>query len=185
MFIVCVFLSVPHNKFYKVTDVISPCKILLGDKYFYTDNLTCFDAIYSEHNKILAKELGITEDEAFLLGNSAKNWATKLLKYRKVYIKNGDLIYFKYSYRSKFLHSGFCIIDNKPYSQEAFNYRLEQIRKGKFCIFDLDTEKVFEINKENANKVKNFLVLHKSQILYYKNVFKIKKSLQKNLQKHH
>ena len=84
MFFVSFALFVPHEKTYKVAEVKSPVDIILEDGEFKTSDLDCFDGFYSQKNKSYANKLGITEDEAFVLGNLGKYWAENLIKNRKV-----------------------------------------------------------------------------------------------------
>ena len=170
---------IPRDKVYYVEEVKSPVEIKLSDnKVFKLNGLETFDDKYTEHNKALSQKLDISEEEAFVLGNLAKYWASGLIKNRKVLIKDDfDLIYYKYGYRGKFLYSGFCIVDSKPYYNEAFNKRLKQVRRGKYKVLDLDTEKVYELNDKEVNNLKNYIVIRKSHLMkdekknYVKNVF--------------
>lgn len=131
MFILCVIFIIPHDKLHKVVNVETPTKIILDNGVFTLEGLDCFDPEYSEHNKELAKHLGITEKEAFLLGNRGKDKFEILLKGHTVYIKDNDLVYSRYGYRDRFYYSGFCIKDFEPCSKDAFDYQLKSIRRKK------------------------------------------------------
>jgi len=166
IFIFIIVFQIPHDKVYRVVELKSPLEIKLsGNKDFKLNDLDSFDTRFSEKNKELSKSLNISEEEAFVLGNLAKYWASSLIRNRNVIIKdNNDLIYFKYSYRKKFMHSGFCIIDSKPYDSVVFERRLNEIRRAKYKILDLDTEKVYELNDKEAYNLKNFMVIRKSHL---------------------
>ena len=165
MFIVSFVLFVPHEKTYKVEDVISPIDIVLENGNFKINDFDCFDSFYSDKNKKLSKELGISEDEGFVLGNLGKYWAENLLKNRKVHIdKNGDLIYYKFGYKTKFMYSGFCIKDGKPFYKEAFDKKLQDIRQGNYKIVDTDNNLIYDLGKENQKQIKNYLVIRKSHL---------------------
>ena len=120
MFLTCSIFVVPHDKSFKVVDVISPTKIVIDETLFELNDLDCFDSKFTAHNKELAKRLNITETEAFLLGNLGKYKFENLLKGQNVLVKNDDLIYYRYGYRDKFFYSGFCIKDFEPCSKDAF-----------------------------------------------------------------
>lgn len=165
MFVLCALFLIPHDKTYKVDDVISPVSFVLNGKVFVFKDVTTFDSAYTLKNSELAKQLKITEDEAYILGHLGKYWASNLMKGRDVYIKNGeDLIYLKYSYYQKFLYSGFCIKDSKPYFQEGFDKKLKEIRRAKYQVLDLETERVYQINDKEVSKLKNYILIRKSHL---------------------
>lgn len=165
LFVIFVIFLVPHDKVYKVIKVKTPANIELNEKEFVFNDLTTFDSNFTNRNKDLARTLNITEVEAFVLGNLAKYWAENLMLGRKVIIKDSsDLVYFRYSYRSKFMYSGFCLIDAKPYSKDAFEKRLAEIRRAKYKVLDWDTEKVYELNDDKIKGLKNFIVVRQSHL---------------------
>lgn len=140
-FILGLIFLVPKDNEYKVIEVNSPGDFVLdsGINIKFND-YTTFDSWFTERNKSIAANLSISEEEAFILGNLGKYWAENLMKGRKVVAQDGDLIYYKYSYKTKFLYSGFCLFNSKPYNQEAFNKRLNAVRKGSYQVLDLDTD---------------------------------------------
>ena len=126
------------------------------------DDIQTFDANYSLKNKELATKLGITEDEAFIIGNLAKYWSQNLLSGRDVLVENGDLIYYKYSYQKKLENSAFGLINGKPCKKFAFNRLLNKIRHTKYGIYT--DNKLFPISKDFAQG--DFIVMRKSH--YYR-----------------
>ncbi len=165
MFVLSVWFFVPHDKVYNVIKINSPVSFELDNGSFMIDDLETFDSDYTEHNRKLAEKLNISEAEAFVLGNLGKYWAENLIKGRKVLIKdNSDLIYYKYSYRSKFLYSGFCLLDSKPYYKEAFERKLAEIRRAKYKVMDLETEKVYELDDSKARDLDNFIIIRKTHL---------------------
>lgn len=157
------FSRLPKEKEFCVKNVISPTEIQLNnDKILKFDNIQTFDASYSQKNKELATKLGITEDEAFIIGNLAKYWSQNLLNGRDILIENNDLIYYKYSYQKKLENSAFGIRNNEPCRKTAFEKLLKSIRRTKYGIFIDD--KFYPISKEFAQG--DFLVMRKSH--YYK-----------------
>ena len=148
-----------------VKKVMSPLEFVLdNNKSFVIPEVDSFDSDYTEKNKNLAEKLNITEDEAFILGNFAKYWAKNLVEGRRVQIKNNNLIYYKFGYITRFKNSAFCIKDNKPVNDYAFKKQLNSIRRGKFVILDLDTDKIYPISKENRHKVKNYIIVRKNHV---------------------
>ena len=157
------FLRLPKEKEFCVKNVISPTEIQLNnDKILKFDDIQTFDASYSSKNKELAAKFGISEDEAFIIGNLAKYWSQNLLNGRDVLVENNDLIYYKYSYQKKLENSAFGIRNNEPCRKTAFEKLLKSIRRTKYGIFVND--KFYPISKEFAQG--DFLVMRKSH--YYK-----------------
>ena len=157
------FSLLPKDKEFCVKNVISPTEIQLNNNEILKfDDIQTFDANYSLKNKELATKLGITEDEAFIIGNLAKYWSQNLLSGRDVLVENGDLIYYKYSYQKKLENSAFGIRNNEPCRKSAFNKLLKSIRHTKYGIFADD--KFYPISKEFAQG--DFIIIRKSH--YYK-----------------
>ena len=166
MFITLVVINILSNRHGEkiVLKVNSPIEFLFEDGNYSISGYDCFDSSYSEKNKILAKKLNITEDEAFIFGNLAKYWTKNILEGRKVKIGKNDLIYYRFSYIPRFENSAFCIKNGQPTNRQAFEKQLRTINKGRYVILDLDTDKTYPISKENADKVKNFVVVRKSHV---------------------
>ena len=157
------FSLLPKEKEFCVKNVISPTEIQLdNDEILKFDDIQTFDANYSLKNKELAANFGISEDEAFIIGNLAKYWSQNLLNGRDVLVENNDLIYYKYSYQKKLENSAFGIRNNEPCRKIAFEKLLKSIRRIKYGIFIDD--KFYPISKEFAQG--DFLVMRKSH--YYK-----------------
>ena len=157
------FSFLPKDKEFCVKNVISPTEIQLdNDEILKFDDIQTFDANYSLKNKELATKLGITEDEAFIIGNLAKYWSQNLLSGRDVLVENGDLIYYKYSYQKKLENSAFGIRNNEPCRKSTFNKLLKSIRHTKYGIFAND--KFYPISKDFAQG--DFIVMRKSH--YYR-----------------
>ena len=157
------FSLLPKDKEFCVKNVISPTEIQLNNNEILKfDDIQTFDASYSPKNKELATKLGITEDEAFIIGNLAKYWSQNLLSGRDVLVENGDLIYYKYSYQKKLENSAFGIRNNEPCRKSAFNKLLKSIRHTKYGIFADD--KFYPISKDFAQG--DFIIIRKSH--YYK-----------------
>ena len=174
------FSLLPKDKEFCVKNVITPTEIQLNDNEILKFNdIQTFDAGYSQKNKELATKLGITEDEAFIIGNLAKYWSQNLLNGRDVLVENGDLIYYKYSYQKKLENSAFGIRNNEPCRKSAFYKLLKSIRRTKYGIF-VDN-KFYPISKEFAQG--DFIVIRKSH--YYKLFPKMsaKKTQQTNIEK--
>ena len=168
LFIIISFVAVPflfskYDSEYKVSSVISPVIIELdGKKLVNLDEFDCFDANYTEKNKILADKLNISEKEAFIMGNLGKYWAMNLLQGRFVYLReNSDLIYSKYDYNEQFKYSGFCISDGRPCCEECFRRRIQNIRKHKYLALNPENDSMYEIDSPEITKLKNFLVITK------------------------
>ncbi len=162
MFLLSAIFLVPHESIYKVKEVVSPIHIILNNGEIHFSELNCFDSKYSSKNKILAKKLNITEEEAFILGNLGKYWSSNLLKGRFVYNKNNsDLVYLKYSYKEKFKYSGFCLQNGKPFYKNGFENKLQEIRTTEYKVLELDTGKIYDTNDPKVKYLDNFIVAKK------------------------
>lgn len=162
IFIIFSLLFIKSDNMYTVKNVLSPTSIILNNGEFKIADFDCFDCNFSDKNRYLAKKLNITEEEAFIIGNLGKYWATGLLKNRHVYItEDNDLVYLKYSYKHKFMYSGYCLKDAVPFYKEGFEKVLNNIRKTKYVILDLDTENVYDLNNPKVKNIANYLVIKK------------------------
>ena len=154
LFVVSTLFLAPHDKTYKVLEIKTPTNLVLENGEFVLDEYDSFDSTFTEHNKMLAKKFNITEIEAFILGNLAKYKFENLLKGRNVYIKdNNDLIYYKYSYKDRFFYSGFCIKDDEPCSQDAFEYQLKSLKRANYKVLDLDTDIVYNLDDDKIRSL--------------------------------
>lgn len=164
LFFVLIIFFIPRDKFYIVENVLSPTNFQLDKLNFIIDDLESFDDKFTLHNAELAKKLNITETEAFILGNLSKYWASNLMKGRKVLIKNNDLIFYKYSYRIKYLYSGYCLKDSNPYFKSGFDKKVAEIRRSKFTVMDLETENYYNLDEPEIRELKDFIVIKKYNI---------------------
>lgn len=78
----------PNKKNCYVKKVISPCEIVLdsGEIFKFKDYET-FDANFSAKNAKLAELNGLSEEEAFVIGNFAHDWAANILTGRKINVQ--------------------------------------------------------------------------------------------------
>ena len=166
MFITFLVIDVITNRHGEKTiiEVISPIELVFDDGNFKLGGVDTFDSAYTDKNAMLAKSLNITEDEAFIFGNFGKYWAKNLLGGRKVKVGENDLIYYRFGYLSRYENSSFGLRNGQPTNKAAFERQLNSIRKGKFILLDLDNDKVYSISKENAAKVRNFVVVRRSHV---------------------
>ena len=178
VFIFIMIFSFPRDKKYFVEEIKSPIEIKLSNnRIFKITDLETFDDKFSMHNKVLAFQNVITEEEAFILGNLAKYWASNLIKGRKVIIKDdNDLIFYKYGYRGKFLYSGFCFDDSKPFYKEAFEKRLTEIRRARYKVIDMKTEKIYNVTDKEVRNLENYIIIRKSHLSKQKYVQRIFKN---------
>lgn len=161
-FIIYSVFFIPKDKQVYVKKVLSPVEIILdSDEKVELENFETFDSTFTERNKELAKKFNLTEEEAFILGNFAKNWAKNLLEGREVYITDNDLIFYKFSYYEKFWNTPYCIKDGEITNKEAFQKQLNTIRKQKYVLLNTQTNVVYPIDKTNAKTIKYYLVVPK------------------------
>lgn len=161
-FIIYSVFFIPKDKQVYVKKVLSPTEIVLdSDVKVEFENFETFDTMFTQRNKELAKKFGLSEEEAFILGNFAKNWAKNLLEGREVYVTDNDLIFYKYSYYEKFWNTPYCIKDGEITNKEAFQKQLNTIRKQKYVLLNTQTNVVYPIDKTNAKTIKYYLVVPK------------------------
>lgn len=159
-FIFSLVFFLPHNKTLTVKDFENSKKITFDNGVtLEISDIDCFDNVFSEKNSVFAKELGITDTEAFLLGNLSKYWSSNLLKGRRVVLIDNDVVFLKNSYKTKLISSGFCLLNSKPTNMKAFESKLKDIRRGKYRILDLDTNQVYRLEEFKTKDIKNYLVL--------------------------
>ena len=157
------FSLMPKDEELRVKTAISPTKIEFeNENHLSISDIQTFDSDFSQKNKTLAQKFGITEEEAFIIGNLAKYWAQNLLNGRDIILEDNDIIYYKYSYRQKLANSAFGIQDDKPTNQVAFDKLLKSIRHTKYGIYK--NNKIYPIAKEYANG--DYLIIRKSH--FYK-----------------
>ena len=130
------FSLMPKDEELRVKTAISPTKIEFeNENHLSISDIQTFDSDFSQKNKTLAQKFGITEEEAFIIGNLAKYWAQNLLNGRDIILEDNDIIYYKYSYRQKLANSAFGIQKDKPTNQAAFDKLLKSIRHTKYGIY--------------------------------------------------
>ena len=172
LFYVFCYSYLYKTEYLKINDIKSPVEIVTEKGNIF--NISGYEVFYPEYNnqnKILAKKLNMTEDEAFIYGNFGKYWSKKYLVGKKVSIYKNNIQYIGQNYTKKFFNSPYCFKDGKPTNKEAFEKQLKSIRIGDFVIVDLDSDNFYPVSKENVEKLKNFVVVRKSHI---------KKSLKKD-----
>lgn len=177
LFLISVVIFEKQDNIYRVTEVISPVELRLNNEIYKISGLDVFDCTFTKHNKELAKSLNISENEAFAIGNLAKYWAKNLMLGRTVQVGNNDIIYLKYSYRDKFLYSGFCIKNSKLYNKSEFDKKLKDIRNSKYKVLDLDNDKIYDTSDSEIRNLKNFLVIKKRHLPGYLLKKKVKSSI--------
>ncbi|MBE7710758.1 MAG: DUF1669 domain-containing protein [Cyanobacteria bacterium SIG31] len=166
MFIFCLIFFVPHNRYFRIQEVLSPTEFIFDNgQYFKIDGIETFDSRFTARNKEIAKNLNITELDAFVLGNLAHQKASSLMKGRRILIKNNsDIIYYQYSYKEKFLYTGYCLKNNNPFIKEIYEKRLKESQKAQYKILDLDNYKLHDLTDPQIRKLNNFLLIRKSHL---------------------
>ena len=149
-FILFLILLHPKEKDYYVKQIISPCEIVMQDgKVFKFNDLESFDPNFTEKNKRLAENLGLSEEEAFVIGHLGKYWSETLLGRRKINIIDNDLVYYKFGYKTRFENSPYCIKDGKFTNQKAAADLIARVKRTKYGLLDLDENKFYPITKDN------------------------------------
>lgn len=156
----CTYFLLTQKESSYVTKVISSTEFVLdSDKNFSIQNVDCFDAYFSEKNKILAKKFNISENEAFIIGNLGKYWTKNILENRKVQPEENNLIFYKFGYFEKLSDTPYAIIDGKISNKYAFDKLLKSIRNTEYVIVSNDI--AYPINKNL--KLNEYVIIKKSQ----------------------
>ena len=100
-------------------------------KVFKFNDLESFDPNFTEKNKRLAENLGLSEEEAFVIGHLGKYWSETLLGRRKINIIDNDLVYYKFGYKTRFENSPYCIKDGKFTNQKAAADLIARVKRTK------------------------------------------------------
>ena len=148
-----------------ISKIVSPIEFIMDDKEnIKLNDIDIFDSDYTIHNKELAEIIGISEDEAFIIGNLGKYWAKNILEGRKIKLYDNDVMYYKFRYKPRLKNSPFAFINSKPTNEQAFMRKISSIKRGKYVILDLDSDVAYPISKSNRDKVTNFIIVRKSHI---------------------
>ena len=169
-FVIFGIFFAPKEDYYRVTSVVNPFEIEL-------DSGAVIHLKGFENFKDNQKNLGITEDEAFILDNFAKYWAKNILEGRKVKLGENDLIYLKYSYAARFRNSPYCMENGKLTNRHAFDKLIKSIRRGSYVI--IDNDKVYPISsrrdgiiirKRYVKKIENNRTFLTAPASYYSSI---------------
>lgn len=156
----CTYFLLTQKESSYVTKVISSTEFVLDfNKNFSIKNVDCFDAYFSEKNKILAKKFNISEKEAFIIGNLGKYWTKNILENRKVQPEENNLIFYKFGYFEKLSDTPYAIIDGEISNKYAFDKLLKSIRNTEYVIVSNDI--AYPINKNL--KLDEYVIIKKSQ----------------------
>lgn len=162
LFVIFIFV-LPKKSYSIVKEIISPVHFILeNNAEFKFNNFDCFDSYFSEKNKSLATKLDLTEEEAFIIGNLAKQWTINLMQNRRVIVKNNNLYFLKYSFAEKFKYSAFCIKDSNFTNPNAAAKMLKTIRKSNYIVLDTDKDIEYTISEYKNINFPNYLVLRKN-----------------------
>ena len=163
-FVLVSLISQNIGKYY-VSKIISPTEIVLdNNKRCILNDLETFDSDYTDKNKKLAKKFNISEDEAFIFGSLARNWAQNILLNRRINYMNNNIMYVNFDYRAKFMNSPFCLQNENPTNSTAFQKELNLIKQGKFVIINLNNDEILPVSKSNREKVIDFVVIKRSHV---------------------
>lgn len=149
LFVLFSIFLCPNKKSYYIKEIISPCEIILNNsESFKLSEYETFDSKFSERNKELANLFGLSEEEAFVIGNFAKDWASNILSGRKINMYQNDLIYYKFGYKSKFENSPYCIKDGKFLNIDASEKLINTVKRTDYVLLDLRNDKTYPITKD-------------------------------------
>ena len=165
VFAFIIFGIFPKENFCYVKEVLSPLEIVLDNgSIFNLNGVETFDSSFTERNKKLAEKFGLSEEEAFILGNLARYWSKNILEGRQVKLVKNNLIYYRYGYYEKFENTPFCIKDGKINNKSAFDKQVKSIRRAKFMVLDMDSDTYYHPDDPKVRSLNNFIVLRKSHL---------------------
>lgn len=158
LFILFLLFLYPKDDEYVVQKVISPCEIVLNDgQVFRIKDLETFDAGFSAKNKKLASKLGLTEEDAFVIGNLGKYWAKNILEGRRVKIYDNEIVYNRFEYRAIFLTSPYCIKNDRFTNPKASAKVIKTVVRTKYEILDVETDKSYPLEPQFVTQ--NYIVV--------------------------
>lgn len=147
LFLLFLIFLYPSEKNYYVKEVISPCEIVLDNgEVFRIKDYETFDAKFSENNKRLAEIYGLSEEEAFVIGNFARDWANNLLANRKVNIYNNDLVYYKFGYKIRFENSPYCLKNGVFYNENT--KLIQRVKRTNYVLYNVQTDEYYPISRD-------------------------------------
>ena len=148
LFILFLIFLYPKDREFYVKEVISPCEILLNTgEVFRINNYETFSPVFSERNRDLASIFGLSEEEAFVIGNLGKYWAKNLLEGSKVNIYDDILVYQKYNYLIKFENSPYCIKDGNFCNEKAAEKLIKTVKSTNYELLEVNSGETFPISK--------------------------------------
>ncbi len=149
LFILFSMFLCPNKKSYYIKEVVSPCEIILNnDESFKLSGYETFDSKFNKRNKELANLFGLSEEEAFVIGNFAKDWASNILSGRKINVYQNDLVYYKFGYKSKFENSPYCIKDGKFLNKDTSEKLINTVKRTDYVFLNLKDDKTYPIAKD-------------------------------------
>ena len=148
LFILFLIFLYPKDREFYVKEVISPCEILLNTgEVFRINNYETFSPVFSERNRDLASIFGLSEEEAFVIGNLGKYWAKNLLEGSKVNIYDDILVYQKYNYLIKFENSPYCIKNGNFCNEKAAEKLIKTVKSTNYELLEVNSGETFPISK--------------------------------------
>ena len=149
LFILFLVYLYPKEEEYYVSSIISPLEIILNTgETFKLNYYDTFDAAFSERNHELASMFGLSEEEAFVIGKLGKYWAQNTLEGSKINIRDNNLTYQKYNYKTKFENTPFCIKDGKFCNEKAAQKLIQTVKRTNYVLLDVNTEEMFPLSKD-------------------------------------
>ena len=148
LFLLFLIFLYPKDREFYVKEVISPCEILLNTgEVFRINNYETFSPVFSERNRDLASIFGLSEEEAFVIGNLGKYWAKNLLEGSKVNIYDDILVYQKYNYLIKFENSPYCIKNGNFCNEKAAEKLIKTVKSTNYELLEVNSGETFPISK--------------------------------------
>ena len=148
LFLLFLIFLYPKDREFYVKEVISPCEILLNTgEVFRINNYETFSPVFSKRNRDLASIFGLSEEEAFVIGNLGKYWAKNLLEGSKVNIYDDILVYQKYNYLIKFENSPYCIKNGNFCNEKAAEKLIKTVKSTNYELLEVNSGETFPISK--------------------------------------
>lgn len=151
---------------YDVTEVLSPTEITINNKT--NDTLKLLDGyeVITKSNMDTFNEPDNYNKIAFAY--LTEKFANDVMLDKKVEYKNKDnkdeIFIAKESYTNIMKKSGYLFKNKKPVNPEAYNKRLEQIKKAQYKIYNAKSNKYHELTCEYGQSARNYVLLSKAQL---------------------
>lgn len=174
VFIIFACINIFKTTSYDVLKVISPFEVIIDKNSNGVEdddeNLvlnTNYEFISKDNNR-LQKVLNLDDNSYYAFAYLTEKYINDVLLDKKIIIKTNnnipEIIVSGEKYTNILYKSGYIFKKGKPINLNAYNKRLEQIKKADYKIYNIKSNKYHNLNCEFGRKAHNYVLLAKYQI---------------------